>query len=354
MSVRMVREIIGSLRKADRPVTTVGQDWLFVAVGIWFVGGLFVDGYAHNHFNNLETFFTPWHAIFYSGFAAVAALSIWFSARERAIPVGYDLTLLGVVIFAVGGALDMAWHIAFGIEQDIAALLSPTHLILATGLTLIMAGPLRAAYARTTSRVGWRALLPAMLSAVFVLSILTFFLQFFYGTSATYDPAKTFHITGDAAAEFFSLSILHGLVTVIIRSAVLCGMLFFLMRRFRLPAGAITFLFGFNALLMGLMIEDVPIFYTSVALIAAVISDLVYVLFNPQQTAVRLRAFAFFVPWLLYVVYLLGYRFLPGFNGYSWNVNLLVGAPVYAGVTGLLISFLVWSPSKEGSERLLP
>lgn len=343
--------LVAALRRADRPHTSVASDWLFVLTGIWFVGGLFVDGYAHNHFDNLETFFTPWHAIFYSGFAAVASLSMWFTVRERAIPVGYELTIAGVVIFAVGGALDMAWHLAFGIEQDIAALLSPTHLILATGVTLIMAGPLRAAYARNDRRSDWRAMLPALLSATFVLSVFTFFVQFFYGTGATNDLAKIFHLRGDAADEMRTLGIVHGLGTVLVRSALVCGMLFFLMRRFRLPAGAITFLFGVNALLMGFMVEGIPIFYVAGALVAGVVADVLYAKLDVANDAPRLRAFAFLVPTILFVAYIVGYRFFPGFTGYAWNVNLLVGAPIYAGVTGLLLSYLAWPPLAATSRR---
>ena len=332
------------LFQADRPHSTVAQDWLFVLAGIWFVGGLFVDGYAHNHFSNLETFFTPWHAIFYSGFAAVAAVGMWIAMREQAIPVGYELTFVGIAIFAVGGALDMAWHIAFGIEQDVAALLSPTHLILATGLTLIMAGPLRAAYARDAAQTGWRALLPALLSATFVLSVLSFFVAFFYGMGATYDLAKLYHLKGDAADEMSTLSIVHGLGTVIVRSGLLTGMMFFLMRRFRLPAGAFSFVLGINALLMGVMTEGIPIFYVSCTLVAAVLADVLYAKLDPAADEPRLRVFAFLVPAVMFAAYVVGYRFLPGFTGYFWNVNLLVGAPIYAGVTGILASYLVWAP----------
>ena len=38
----------------------------------WLVGGLFLDGWAHAHGKVDQSFFTPWHAVFYSGFAAVA------------------------------------------------------------------------------------------------------------------------------------------------------------------------------------------------------------------------------------------------------------------------------------------
>jgi len=49
---------------------------------------------------------------------------------SRALPAGYGLSLLGVLIFAAGGIGDMIWHVLFGIEADVEALLSPTHLLL--------------------------------------------------------------------------------------------------------------------------------------------------------------------------------------------------------------------------------
>jgi hypothetical protein len=49
-----------------------GYDWTVVLLSLWFVGGLFLDGWAHRHVIELESFFTPWHAAFYSGFLAVA------------------------------------------------------------------------------------------------------------------------------------------------------------------------------------------------------------------------------------------------------------------------------------------
>lgn len=50
-------------------------------------------------------------------------------AGRAAIPAGYSLGLLGVIIFALGGLGDMWWHTVFGIERDVATLLSPTHLM---------------------------------------------------------------------------------------------------------------------------------------------------------------------------------------------------------------------------------
>src|SRR5262249_25135566 len=37
-------------------------DWLIGLLSCWLTGGLFLDGWAHNHLGSMETFFTPWHA----------------------------------------------------------------------------------------------------------------------------------------------------------------------------------------------------------------------------------------------------------------------------------------------------
>lgn len=56
---------------------------------------------------------------------------------RRALPYGYGLALAGVLLFAAGGVLDLLWHTLFGIEADLDALLSPTHLKLALAAMLI-------------------------------------------------------------------------------------------------------------------------------------------------------------------------------------------------------------------------
>ena len=47
-------------------------DWAMIVLSLWFVGGLFVDGWAHTHNKVDQSFFTPWHAILYSGWAVTA------------------------------------------------------------------------------------------------------------------------------------------------------------------------------------------------------------------------------------------------------------------------------------------
>ena len=49
---------------AKQAIGGSGYDWTVVLLSVWFVGGLILDGWAHNHIPELESFFTPWHAAF--------------------------------------------------------------------------------------------------------------------------------------------------------------------------------------------------------------------------------------------------------------------------------------------------
>ena len=132
-------------------------DWTMIAACTWLLTGGYLDAWAHNHIPSLETFFNPWHGVLYSGLLVVAmvmgSVLVINHARgdswQQAVPAGYELSLLGIFGFAIGGVGDMFWHILFGFERNIDAELSPTHLMLMISLGLIMAGPLRAAWRRS-------------------------------------------------------------------------------------------------------------------------------------------------------------------------------------------------------------
>jgi WD40 repeat protein len=172
----------------DRPLGNLRLDWLIVALSAWWLGGLYLDGWAHRHVPALETFFTPWHAVLYSGFAACALALLVTQARNmrrgyawsKSLPAGYGLSLVGAAIFLVAGALDLLWHTLFGIERSVEALLSPTHLLLATGGVLLVSGPLRATWRRipTGTPLTWRAGAPALLALLYCYAALGFFTQY--------------------------------------------------------------------------------------------------------------------------------------------------------------------------------
>src|SRR4051794_7166721 len=97
----------------------------------------------------------------------------------RAAPAEYGRGLGGGGVFAVGGVVDMVWHLVFGIEAGVDALVSPTHLVLLAGGALLLSGPLRAAIQRFGAlphRVAdaW----PAVVSLGTVAALAGFFLSY--------------------------------------------------------------------------------------------------------------------------------------------------------------------------------
>lgn len=58
-------------------------EMLTVFFSAWALAGAFLDGWAHSRVIQFETFFTPWHAVFYTGFFAMAAWVIWTVRANR-------------------------------------------------------------------------------------------------------------------------------------------------------------------------------------------------------------------------------------------------------------------------------
>jgi hypothetical protein len=244
----------------------------------------------------------------------------------RALPDGYALSLAGCFAFALGGVLDLAWHLTFGIERSFQALISPTHVILMASGGLIVSGPLRAAWRRPGRRIGW----PAMASAMLLLSMLTFFGQDTHPYTQQWSALPQPAVTADVGEQI-------GIVEVIFQTALLMGVVLLLVRRFDLPPGSLTFLFTANALFVVLVKK--PDAIVLVALLAGVAADVLLVALRPgPDRPAAFRAFAFLVPAVLYTLY---FAALLRADGLWWPIHVWAGAPVLAGLTGWLLSLLV-------------
>jgi len=318
-------------------------DWIVILLGTWWTGGLFLDGWAHNHLARLETFFTPWHAVLYSGFAAcglfLGAITVKNHAQgyawRRALPSGYELSLLGAFIFGVGGVLDLTWHLLFGIERNVDALLSPTHLILALGLILTISGPLRSAWRHPLSEQAesLARLLPAILSLAYILAIFLMFTQY---------ANPIVHSWADRSTDENLKDL--GLASILLQSAIFMGGVLFALRRWRLPFGTFALLFTINSLVGSILATDIPPL-PLVALVSAftgLLVDLLYKTLKPwpeRETALHL--FAFLTPLLIQGTYFLT---LFAIKGVVWSVNLWMGSIVIAGIAGLLLSYMLVPP----------
>ena len=150
--------------------------------------GATIDGWAHTHDPfSLETIFTPYHAIVYVSFVLVAflilapVLAARLEGRDtlRAIPAGYGWSVVGVFAFGLVGLLDLAWHLAFGLEGTTEALISPTHLGLGVTSAMIASGPLRAAWlaADDDGMARWPDFVPALLAVIAIVGVAAFALH---------------------------------------------------------------------------------------------------------------------------------------------------------------------------------
>jgi hypothetical protein len=322
------------------PKSSVRFDWTVVLLEAWWVGGVFVDGWAHNHGKVDQSFFTPWHAVLYAGCfvnALFFAVVTWRNHTKgypwsRSVPRGYEVARIGVGIFIVGGMLDLLWHRLFGIEQNIAATLSPTHLILALGVFLAASGPLRAAWLRppTHRRENLVQLLPMLISLAYVLSILTFFTQY---ANPIVNSWADKHTPQPQQAL--------GIASILLQTAIIMGVVLLGIRRWRLPLGSFTVIFTINFVLTSVLANPIPpvLMVAVLAIINGLIIDTLNLSLKPSvERESALRLFAFLVPVVTEMIYFFAIQML---HGIVWVVHLWAGSIVLAGVVGLFLSYLL-------------
>jgi hypothetical protein len=298
------------------------------------MSGAYVDQWAHRHRADLESFFTPWHALLYSGFLATSAYLVWHMVRggrswwswRDSRPSSYHWSIAGVTLFMVAGVGDMLWHEIFGIEVGTEALVSPTHLLLAIGAGMIVTGPLRACWQRSDQVLD----LPSVLSAGLTLSLLTFFTVYshpFVRLSGSTNAENSFGLTG-----------------ILLQSLLVCGLVLMMLVRFRLLPGTLTFIFGLSALFLSLM--EYTYVMVLVGLAVGITGDVLVRWLNPAPHRVmQFRVFACSLP----VVFWIGYfAALLATDGIAWTIHLWTGAIVQAGIFGWLLSYLVVPPGREG------
>ncbi|MDQ2809490.1 MAG: hypothetical protein M3Z04_21655 [Chloroflexota bacterium] len=331
-----------------RPVSSVRFDGSMMAVCCWLIGGVFLDTWAHSTLAVLDTFFTPWHAVLYSGATAVAAFIfgpiVWYHRRgyawRQAVPVGYELSLVGIVLLGLSGVGDMLWHLAFGIERNTDAILSPTHLGLAFAIALVVGGPLRAAWQRPDSaRPGsWATQLPMLVSFSFTLIMVT--LLTLYGSP--------FHNTQVAEPIQTEMGQQLAVTSILLYTAILMGFLLTAVRRWpALPFGALAFVLALETLLVSATNIDSAL--PPVLLLTGVIAEGLRWALHPSATRVgAFRVFAVAVPAALFALYF-GALYLTA--GIHWSIHLWLGCVVSAAIAGWLISLLVVPPVGAGEAR---
>ncbi len=317
-------------------------EWAYALSTLCFGFGLYLDGWAHNHLeSSLESFFTPWHGVFYAGYTLSALVMLaWVFSRKKggsfigAIPQGHGLSIVGLLLFAAGGIADMNWHLIFGIEADIEALLSPSHLLLAAGMMLMVTGGMRHHFATRTygSRQSFIGAFPMIASMALIVMILTFMTQFLHYTQIAAFGSMPLNDVGAQARSLSSILLfsvmLTGTVSVALRQAG------------RLPFGALTFLMTTVVAAISMMqygTECIP-----AALLAGLIGDLCMEFM--RSSIARWRFLMFILPVSYYALMFLSLIYV---RGTWWSIHMWTGAVVYGGFAGLLISTVTWPVTRD-------
>ena len=301
-------------RERTTPATRTRRDEMAVAVfGTWMVVGLFLDGWAHQA-NKPETFFSPWHLLLYSGFVAAVAWFGWDGRRRGAGATPGDRWLTaGLVLFVTGAVGDGIWHEIFGIEVDLEALLSPTHLLLFIGGFLMVTLPLRVALADDGEvRPRWRDWWPQAVTLTLATSVAGFFsmyLSAFEGVGTRGEPSV---LAEDLQA--------YGVASILVTNLLLVAPTMFVLRRWEPPAGTFVLLFG----VFGLLMTGLDGFRT-IELVSAPLAGAIAVeALRRRLPLMATVASASAVMWATYFVV------LELTDGVEWTVELWAGSIVLA------------------------
>ena len=333
-----------------RPFATPRDDLVAWICGVWMVVGLFLDGWAHRH-QKPETFFTPWHGVLYSGFTAAAVWMLYVVRHHqrpgvsirKTIPIGYGFRTIGVLIFGLGAIADLLWHELLGIEQNIEALLSPTHITLLTGGLLMAIGPIVSTFAREDARPEgqqprWGSTGPIVGAIVFIVAVLQFFLMYVSPYNRGTYTRGAIRSAGTYGGGWLQEELqIEGIAAIFLFTFITVCALLYLVRRVAIPRGAFAVLFITPAVLQTLLTS----FHTAPRLLG-VIGAAGLAEFTWPMVSRRRRLHTVLPLWVFALVTLTWFGlFLGIYAGESplgWTAPLWAGVPIFAGLLAALLS----------------
>jgi hypothetical protein len=320
--------------------------------------GLFLDGWNHINLQagRLGSFFTPWHGLLYFGFAAS---TWWVLANNRHLlgaptarpqfhvyggrPLRFPFALFGVGVAVVGMAGDACWHTLFGPETGTARVIAPFHLLLFSGAALVLGAPLRSGwyndehYPRTVRLVRFA---PVLGSITLLTAAIAFMFQWF-DAFMEWEPALAVGRASPALADPAVRNAVEAAsaARVVVTSIILMAPLLVLLRRWRLPFGSATVLFGAVAALMASLTEFRLGWTVLGAVVGGVAADVLIAALRPGPGRVlQHRLVAGIVPAATWTAYFGALRWG---DHLAWPFDLWSGTVGLTVVTSVALSFLV-------------
>ena len=378
--------------------------WTTIFLCLWYYSGLVLDGWAHTNGVVDESFFTKWHAMFYSGFIAFAGFTIWtlwrmyegpiptnFSSLTKflkGMPKGYGFATAGMLTFGLAGIGDMIWHIAFGIEGGLDILLSPTHILLAVGMFIAILAPFWSSWHYSNEEEHtFKGQLAPIVSLSISMSVLTFFTRFAHPfnlklseicqghgnplSNAALNCPSSLRLHGGTTSLVYDQTGLQlGVISMIFQSFLIVGVILLFVKRWNPAKGSLFTLILLNGIAISFQIpgklEIVPIRILFFALVG-IICEFLALKFNPKLGGLKLRVFSFLLPLLYMIIWWLtvilenrvGIDSLINLNQgiiypLGWSIHATFGAFFLAGCTGVFTSLLMKPPIVDSIKEVKP
>jgi hypothetical protein len=371
-----------SAARGLRPVTTWREDMITMTIAVWGIVAMFFDGRNHNNKTGQESFWSLPHLFLYSG---MTVLAIWIGLLVakyqgphlrkslipdlRLIPVGYGVAILGLITLGIGGPTDFAWHAAYGFEVGVDAIYSPPHLALFFGGLLVVSTGIRSMWAKRDIAPSLTGFAPVLLSTILFIGVAGFITMYLSAFMTNVTPTSDFvhdyqaqfkddfsdqsvslngGLTGygDNQWPYYYYSASHGMAAMIVTTLVLLGPILLNLRRWKVPFGATTLIFGGFGLLVNIMTSYRDIVLIVPLIVTGVAIDLLQTRLprgaDGRLTLGSIRATGPAAALILWVTY---YGVLALDKGIGWEPTMWVGALIIGTMTGFGVAFLVAPPS---------
>ena len=352
-------QIVKAIRPA-RPLAARRDDMIGGLCGIWMISGLFLDGWAHRN-QKPETFFSPWHGILYSGFTASALWMLYVIRRHQrpgvpwrtTLPVGYGFRAAGVGVFGVAAVADLIWHTIFGIEVDIEALLSPSHLLLLTGGLLMSVGPIISTFAREPEqKPTWSSMGTVVGTVGFITSLMQFFIMYlspFDSWVFTKDQDRT--ALNEGGRWLQQAVVIRNVAHILLFTVFMVLPTLWLVRNVKLPRGAFLTVWFLPTVLQSLLDSFQGWQRLAGSLAAALVAEALWPRFSthgngqpPVALLTALLGAMSFITWIgLFAT-------MRASNTLAWQAELWFGVPTLAALLSALIVLSTTSVSNHQSD----
>ena len=305
-----------------------------------FAAAAYFDAWTYVNTTSGRSLLEPWQdaTLHLSWFLLTAYLVAVMSVNvrrglpiTRSLPPGYGWSFIGCVGFSAMALLDRWAQLALGNEIGLSALLSPARVgeIIAGGL--MVTGPLRAAWRRQDEQAG----LAAIVAAALLLSTITFVTQFAHPFRDPWAGGS-----GPTKEAIFWVAEDLGVAGLVLQGLSFAATFLLLIRRFQIRFGSLTLICLINGALVAPLKGHWEMLV--VAAVTGIVADAAYVWLKPgASNPARLRVFAFLVPATFAATFFVVIAFA---QGTWWSAHVWAGAILVTGLSGLLISYLAYTP----------